>query len=380
MKLTRLRLENWRNFLSVDVALQRRVFLVGPNASGKSNLLDAFRFLRDIADPQGGGFQAAVSRRGGVSQIRSLHARRNPNVVIDISLDLNGDEGHWRYRLEFSQENQRVPKLSKEQVWSGSKQIVNRPDSADLDDPSRMTQTFLQQVSANKAFRNVAEALSQIRYLHLVPQLVREPDRSVGRIRDPFGGDFIEQLARTPKKTLEARLRRIKDALKVAVPQLEELELVRDEATGVAHLKGLYKHWRPKAGWQSEDQFSDGTLRLLGLLWVFLDGTAPLLLEEPELSLHTGVVRHIPQIMARLGRKSGRQIIVSSHSAELLSDEGLSAQEVLLLHPSASGTTIEVASDNREIVALLQGGSNMAEATVPRTAPANTDQLALLFE
>ena len=258
MRFTRLRLENWRNFLSVDVLLRRRVFLVGANASGKSNVLDALRFLRDVADPQGGGFQAAVATRGGVSQIRSLHARRYPDVVIDVELDLNGETGRWRYRLVFSQDNQRIPKVSEEQVWRGNRQIVNRPDSADDEDPSRLTQTFLQQVNANKEFRPVVEALAQIRYLHLVPQLVREPDRSVGRVRDPFGGDFLEQLARTQKRTLDARLRKIKDALRVAVPQLEELGLERDQATGVAHLKGLYKHWRPKAGWQTEEQFSDG--------------------------------------------------------------------------------------------------------------------------
>lgn len=45
---THVRLENWRNFVRIDVALQRRAFLVGPNASGKSNFLDAFRFLHDI--------------------------------------------------------------------------------------------------------------------------------------------------------------------------------------------------------------------------------------------------------------------------------------------------------------------------------------------
>jgi hypothetical protein len=53
MRLSRLLLENWRNFQKVDVALRERMFIVGPNASGKSNLLDAFRFLRDIADPRG---------------------------------------------------------------------------------------------------------------------------------------------------------------------------------------------------------------------------------------------------------------------------------------------------------------------------------------
>lgn len=341
MKFTRIVLENWRNFLAVDVPLQRRAFLVGPNASGKSNFLDVFRFLRDLADPQG-GFQAAVNKRGGVSQIRSLHARRYPNVAIEVELDLNGD-GIWTYRLEFSQDNQRTPKVSKEQVRRRGELIVDRPYATDKEDPSRLTQTYLQQVNVNKEFRLIAEAFAEIRYLHLVPQLVREPDRSVGKERDPYGGDFLEQLARTQRRTLNSRLHRIAEALKVAVPQLKELALDRDPASGVPHLKGLYKHWRPNAGWQSEEQLSDGTLRLFGLLWVLLDGSAPLLLEEPELSLHAEVVRHIPQMMARLGRKTGRQIFVSSHSAELLSDEGIAPEEVLMLQPSSEGTRVRAA-------------------------------------
>jgi predicted ATPase len=378
VRFTRIRLDNWRNFSSVDVPLQRRAFLVGPNASGKSNFLDAFRFLRDIADPQG-GFQLAVSRRGGVSQIRSLHARRYPNVAIEVELDLNGD-GNWTYRIEFSQDNQRTPKVSREEVRRGKEVIFTRPDQDDREDPSRLTQTYLQQVNANKRFRVVAEALTQIRYMHLVPQLVREPDRSVGRERDPFGGDFLEQLARTTPRTLKPRLRRIAEALKVAVPQLKELELERDPASGVPHLKGLYQHWRPHAGWQTEEQFSDGTLRLFGLLWVLLDGAGPLLLEEPELSLHAGVVRHIPQVMARVARKSGRQVIVSSHSYELLTDDGISLEEVLLLQPTAEGTSVSLASDDEQIRALLAGGLTVAEAVLPRTAPAGAGRLPLFGE
>jgi hypothetical protein len=78
------------------------------------------------------------------------------------------------------------------------------------------------------------------------------------------------------------------------------------------------------------------TLRLLGLLWVVLDGVGPLLLEEPELSLHPEVVRFIPQMFARMQRRSGRQVMVSTHSTDLLRDEGIGLDEVLLLLPARS--------------------------------------------
>ena len=377
MRFTRLKLQNWRNFLDVDVPLQKRAFLVGPNASGKSNFLEAFRFLRDIAEPKG-SFQGAVEARHGVSQIRSLHARRHPHVSVEVEVDLDGD-GAWSYLLEFGQNNQRTPIVKRERVLHNHDVLLNRPDADDIRDEKRLEQTHLEQLNANASFRALAEFFAQVRYLHLIPQLVREPERSVGRARDPFGGDFLEQLARTPRKTLESRLRRIKEALQIAVPQLRELVLDRDKATGVPHLKGLYEHWRPNAGWQMEDQLSDGTLRLLGLLWVFLDGSAPLLLEEPELSLHASVVRQIPRMISRLGGRSGRQVLLSTHSADMLSDEGIAPEEVLMFQPSREGTVVKIAAEDDQVRALLEGDLSMAEAVIPRTAPAQADQL-VLFE
>jgi len=370
---TRLHLENWKNFTKADVALRRRVFIVGPNASGKSNLLDAMRFLRDVAEPRG-GLQGAIALRQSISQMRSLHARRYPAVVVEVDLAIDGTE--WTYSLALTQDNNRIPRVERETVTRGEHVILNRPDPDDRSDPSRLTQTHLEQVTANKSFREVAQFLAEVRYLHLVPQLIREPDRSVGKKRDPFGGDFLEQVISVSEKTRNSRFRRIEQALRVAVPQLKTLQLERD-TRGVPHLRGLYEHWRPKAGWQTEEQFSDGTLRLLGLLWVLLDGTAPVLLEEPELSLHTAVIRYLPQMLTRLGRKSGRQVILTTHSAELLSDPGIGGEEVLQLTPSREGTIVELASSKRELRALLSAGMTVADAVLPRTAPPNAAQLAL---
>jgi len=377
MRFSRISLENWRNFGHVDVPLQNRAFLVGPNASGKSNFLDAFRFLRDIVT-SGGGFQKSVTDRGGVSLIRNLAARRYPDVVIQVALQ-EKEEIVWRYRIAFAQDNQRRPTLKKEQVWRGSDLILDRPDDDDQADEARLRQTYLEQTFANREFRDIADFFTSVHYYHLVPQLVRDPERSIGRQADPYGGDFLEQIASTQKHTKEARLRRILAALKVAVPQLSELKLEKDDR-GVSHLYGNYEHWRPKGAWQTEADFSDGTLRLMGLLWSLLDGSGPLLLEEPELSLHPEIVRYIPQMMLRVQRgrrRAIRQVLLSTHSSDLLRDEGIAADEVLLFIPSQEGSVIQVGADIAEVRQLLEAGLTAAEVVIPRTQPVNAVQLSL---
>jgi hypothetical protein len=59
--------------------------------------------------------------------------------------------------------------------------------------------------------------------------------------------------------------------------------------------------------------------------------------------------------------------MLSTHSADLLSDKGIGGEEVLLLSPGAEGTDVRVASSIREICDLLEGGLSIADAVLPRT-------------
>lgn len=378
LRVTKIELRNWKNFAEASARLQQRVFLVGPNASGKSNFLDTFRFLRDIVSI-GGGFQEAIHRRGGISAIRCLAARQDPLIQIDATLGTAEKKRVWEYKLVFGQDNQRRPVIKQERVRRNGNVLLSRPDENDESDSARLTQTHLEQVNVNRGFRSVADFFASIRYLHIVPQLVREPDRSSGRKNDPYGGDFIARIAMTDKRIQRGRLNKITEALQVAVPQLRELVLWQDE-TGRPHLRGRYEHWRPQGAYQLEEQFSDGTLRLLGLLWALLDGSGPLLLEEPELSLHPGVVRYLPQLFARARRRNQRQIVVSTHSADLLQDEGIGMDEVLLLSPKGEGTQMQLAQDISEVRELLRGGMSIREAVLPYTAPRRAEQLPLFGE
>ncbi|HUC91269.1 MAG TPA: ATP-binding protein [Paenibacillus sp.] len=307
-------------------------------------------------------------------------------MVVEVSLKLSDSE--WRYRIVFTQRiigghsagntsQPNMPVLKEEKVWKNNVIIVDRPTTEDNADELRMTQTVLEQINANKEFRDISDFFASVRYLHLVPQLVREPDRSVGRSFDPYGGDFLDQLAKAPKRTRESRLRKIQDALKIIVPQLTELKFEQDPKNGLPHLKGLYEHWRKNAGWQSEDQFSDGTLRLIGLLWSLQDGAGPLLMEEPELSLHNEVVRHLPQAMVKVMKKTNRQLFISTHSHEMLSDEGIAPEEILMLMPTAEGTQIKTGVQDPTLVAIVEAGGSVADIVLSKTSPIKNTQLDL---
>ena len=359
LRFRRLRLRNWRNFTNIEVAIPDRLCLIGPNAAGKSNFLDAFRFLRDLAAP-GGGFQQAVARRGGVSTIRCLAARRQSVVEIGVELTEGKAGIQWNYELGLHQDRQRRPLIGKERVLRDCVELVKRPDDGDYADYERLTRTSLEQVNANRDFRELSAFFASIRYLHIVPQLIRDPDRSGGGSNDPFGGDFLKRVAGVPGRTRNARLRRIGKALQMAVPQLEAIDLWRD-SRGTPHLRGKYRHWRPHGAWQTEEQFSDGTLRLIGLFWSAMEKEGPLLLEEPELSLHPGMVRVLPKMLARVQRRTGRQTLLSTHSPELLRDKRSGLQQTLAIIPGVEGARAIPLESNGEARELLESGFFHAE-------------------
>ena len=367
MHIARIALENWKNFSRVDVACGMRVFLIGPNAAGKSNFLDALRFMRDVT--LHGLSKAVADLRGGVNAVRHADARKNAGVTLALDLDAG-----WRYLLSFGARARSgdAPLVFRETVVDPSgRTLLDRPDTDDRDDPPRLRQTALEQVFANRAFRDVAEFLAGIEYRSTLPQLVREgrslPVRTADD--DPFGGNLLAAIWNTPEKTRDARMRRIADVLRLAVPRLRDLRVVRD-ANGAPHFSAEYGD-RRNAAHQDETSFSDGMLRLVALLWALQGKGGPLLLEEPELSLHESVVALLPGFFAQIDadrKKVARQIFVTTHADALLRDPGVGPGEVLRFAPGGKGSVIEVASEE-ERMAMEAGGLTAADVLLPRTRP-----------
>ncbi|MDO4242648.1 MAG: AAA family ATPase [Actinomyces sp.] len=371
MRITHICASNWRNFKNVDFEVGDRLFIVGPNASGKSNLLDLLRFLSDIAEP-GGGLASAIERRGGLTKVRSLFARNNAKGRLVVDVRLRDGADLWRYHLSIKGESggRNRPIVDAEIVELNDTTLLHRPDEDDREDPERLTQTHLEQIAANKEFRLIADYFSRVQYFHLVPQIIRDPGRTTPAHDDPYGSEFIAQMNATPTLTRNAWLRRMQAALQAAVPGFESLSIETD-AAGRPHLVAGYKNWRSKPSRQSEADFSDGTLRLIGLLWSIIKAPANpgvLLLEEPELSLNNAIVRTLPSVLAQVRRSSDLQIILSTHAPEILNDEGIHPDEVLVLRVTDDGSRACLLAELPE-VAQLEIGLSVSEVVEGLIAP-----------
>ena len=371
MQITHVTAHNWRNFKNLDFAVADRLLIVGPNAAGKSNLLDLFRFLGDISR-KGGGLAAALEARGGLSRARCLFARNNHKGELAIMVDLRDGEDEWRYELAIKGKKggHNLPIVVREIVTRNGSELLSRPDANDDRDPDQLTQTHLEQISANQEFRPIAEYFAKVNYFHLVPQMIRYPQAG-GASPRVFGSSMIADMNATPVRTRQAWFRRIERALQSAVPGFETLRLEVDKA-GQPHLIAGYRNWRRNPSEQNETDFSDGTLRLIGLLWTIISSPANggvLLLEEPELSLNAAVVQKLASLLAMAQRGTSMQVILSTHSPELLDDEGIRPEEVLVLQVTSDATVANQLSEIAEVEAQISADLPLSEVVAELINP-----------
>ena len=81
MTITKIRIANFKSFADQTVELSDFNLLVGANASGKSNFVQAFQFLRDIATQ---GLEDAISLQGGVEYVRNLSIADARPLIFDV--------------------------------------------------------------------------------------------------------------------------------------------------------------------------------------------------------------------------------------------------------------------------------------------------------
>ena len=422
VKLTHIAITNWRNFAHIEFDMSSRLFVVGPNSSGKTNLLVALRFLSDVARR---GLVAASEDLGGPS--RYIHAGADSvsfSVTADvdtrqITYDLSlrkvrviDDFSLGRMRLHPS--NKGIPEdlLEADQPRILQPQVVVKPVSLSFDGRTTMEiaapsdegqledetafpvldDVFVEdekllidgeEVSVDREAKRVKEGasgiskmLAGIRYIHPNPKKMLE---RADRYDPDHGTGFFQHAGRFSDQQLDVVVDRIRPIMAAAVPEVPNLsyqrmglgtEVVFYSDTPVRGASGVYSH----------EQFSEGTLRLLGLLFDLATlprDTSVVLIEEPETFLQASVVRSLPSLLAEVAMNRDVQMIISTHSPELIDSELVLPSQVLMLRSDNGETTGQLLSESNDprIKAVVSAGlpkSQGIDAVNGRTIPLGT--------
>jgi predicted ATPase len=348
MSISRVTLRNYKSIASCRVDLLALTFLVGPNGSGKSNFLDGLRFVSEALTTS---LDHALRDRGGIKEVRR-RSGGHPNhfaIRLDFSLGTGGI-GHYSFRVGakpsggFEVQNEECKlsfgadglKEARFHVKAG--QIIE--SSANVVPPAVPDRLFLVAAAGLPEFRPAYDALSRMSFYNLNPREIaamQKPD--AGELLAREGWNSASVFAKLPESTkseIAGYLARIVPGVSGVESKVLGSQETLEFRQGV---KGQEHPWRFLAA-----SMSDGTLRAFGILLALFqglgrNGEAPPLvgLEEPEVALHPAAAGVLLGALREASKVS--QVVVTSHSPDLLDDSNISDEAILAVE-SRDGVTV----------------------------------------
>lgn len=350
MKLTDVHIHHYKSLSSVTLNLHPQVtVLVGPNAAGKSNFVDALRFLRDAAKDS---LDHAVVARGGLTRIRQSSTGRPFNIGLGIevlqsfddhedqpgsySLDIASTGGNYRVeREEVISHSEDYQHTDDEDGGTGEWVLVTnnflreRSGIVKDNDLERLTlpeemhdQLALGTTSDTFFFRARGELvhafIERWKFSSLYPNTLRNlttPDAD-GALRED--GSNWASVIRAARRTAKGKkmLERVNEMMRVVLPDFNEVSVT----TAGSYLVPNFKFGNDKSNTRTFDpvQLSDGTLRIFGILLSLYQNPAPplIVVEEPEQTVQPGVLGMLAEAFKEVSENT--QIIITTHSPQLI--------------------------------------------------------------
>lgn len=347
----RVVIKNYKSIAACDVRLHPLTFLVGQNGSGKSNFLDALRFVSDALRTS---LDHALRDRGGIQEVRRRSGGHPTHFAFRMEYALPlGETGHYAFRIG-ALPNGGYAVQTEECVLRRPEEFP-REHSFRVADGKAVTTTgvapaatrdrlYLVSASGIPEFRPVYDAFSRMGFYNLNPDRIRDlqlPDPGELLARD--GGNLASVLAHMTRHDPSTK-RRIESYLEKVVPGVRSVEA---KAIGPKEtlefrqgMAGSQHPWRFSAA-----NMSDGTLRALGVLVSIFQVSnnshpkVPLVgIEEPEVALHPAAAGVLLDSLRDAALRT--QVLVTSHSPDLLDNKDLEPDSILAVVAQGGSTGV----------------------------------------
>ena len=349
--ITRVVLNNYKSIASCDVRLQPLTFLVGHNGAGKSNFLDALRF---VADALNSSLDHALRDRGGINDVRRRSRGHPTHFLIRLEFTLSESlNGHYAFRIgarkrdepgEYRVQMEECVIQNQKEYFRVNNGVVTT--SARVAPAAATDRLYLVNASGLPEFRPVYDALSRMGFYNLNPDKIRDlqaPDPRDVLTRDGDNLTSVFNQLSSPVKTV------IEEYLALVVPGVHRVDVKKFGPKETLEFRqdvaGDKNRWSFLA-----NNMSDGTLRVLGILVALFQGNqntqkrVPLVgIEEPEIALHPAAAGVLLDGLRDAAEKT--QIIVTSHSPDLLDDKDLNVESILAVEAPNGNTKISVVDD-----------------------------------
>ncbi|MDD9973453.1 MAG: AAA family ATPase [Candidatus Poribacteria bacterium] len=352
--ITRVILKNYKSIAACDVRMQPLTFLVGRNGSGKSNFLDALRF---VADALNHSLDHAVRDRGGINDV-CRRSRGHPNhfsIRLEFTLP-EGFMGHYAFQIrkrspggyEVHTEECRIQNklcLTSEEYFRVKSGTVT-DTSMEVAPAAAIDRLYLVNASGLPEFRPVYDAFSRMGFYNLNLDKLRD-------LQDPDPGDMLMQdgsnLTSVFRQLSSDVKKNIEEYLAVIVPGVHKVHARKFGPKETLQFKQYVTEDNHSLIFYANNM-SDGTLHALGILVALFQGDqapqkrVPLVgIEEPEIALHPGAVAVLLDSLRDAAHRT--QVIVTTHSPDMLEDKHLDVESILAVEADDGNTVIAPVDD-----------------------------------
>ena len=363
--ITSIGLRDFKNFEDETLLMGPLTIIVGANASGKSNIRDAFRFLHgvgrgyDLAEIIGGKYGAGGQTeweaiRGAPREISRLQQDYGYFGFL-LSVEIEGNQETIHYSIGVRSDTPEFGgfRLVQESLEEGNSIIYNsHPDDPDrvssqydpvhlllrmgkVEGPRksgailavRPNQPALTQIGEHRQVRRshkevakyVMDVLGSMRFLDLNPDRMRQP-AFPGQLILGDGGENLPTVLRAICNDSARKASLIQWTRELTPMDVEDFEFSADQITGRVQLVITERDGRRLSAYS----ISDGTLRFLAMLGALLSEDPALLyfFEEIDNGIHPSRLRVLVDLLEGQTQKGATQVVTTSHSPDLLSIVG----------------------------------------------------------